>query len=117
TSVLPRARLGISITPPNAQNDCAFPVRLGEYWAAGLPSVTNDLPEVKAIHDSDPFFDMVRYGSMEELQSIVEKYLLDYEAAREAGALARRRFEDTYNGETEFERLREFYRTTLRLSC
>jgi len=117
TSVLPRARLGISITPPNAQNDCAFPIRLGEYWAVGLPSVTNDLPEVKAIHDADSFFDMVRYGNMDELRSTVEKYLLDYDAASEAGDLARRRFEDIYNGETEFDRLRGFYQVTVGLSC
>src|SRR5262245_37979672 len=46
-SVLPRARLGLSINPPNAQNNCAFPVRLGEYWATGLPTVSTELPEVR----------------------------------------------------------------------
>jgi hypothetical protein len=77
-------------------------VRLGEYWATGLPSVANDLPELKRIHGVDPFFDLFRYGDMETLQGIAEKYLLDYEAARAAGWKARRRFEDAYNGEAEF---------------
>jgi glycosyltransferase involved in cell wall biosynthesis len=112
-AVLPRARLGISITPPNPQNDCGFPVRLGEYWATGLPSVANDLPELKRIHGVDPFFDLFRYGDMETLQGIAEKYLLDYETARAAGWKARRRFKDAYNGEAEFEKLEQFYRTNL----
>lgn len=115
SSVLPRARLGISITPPNAQNDCAFPVRLGEYWASGLPSLANDLPEVERIHGADAFFDVFHYGDMDALQSIAERYLLDYELARQAGSLARQRFEDVYNGEAEFEKLEQFYRTELQI--
>jgi glycosyltransferase involved in cell wall biosynthesis len=112
-SILPRARVGMSISRPNAQNDCAFPVRLGEYWAMGLPSVVNDLPELKRIHAKDPFFDIYRYGDTDSLQSIVERYLLDDEAARRAGRLARQRFEDVYNGEAEFAKLEQFYREEL----
>jgi glycosyltransferase involved in cell wall biosynthesis len=115
TSILPRARLGISITPPNAQNDQSFSVRLGEYWASGLPSVATDLPEVRIIHQRDPFFDVFPHGDMEALQGIAEKYLLDYEAALAAGCLARRRFEELYNGEAEFEKLEQFYRHELHL--
>jgi hypothetical protein len=108
-SVLPRARLGVYISPPNAQTNLAFPVRLGEYWATGLPTVANDLPELKRIWAADPFFDVFRYGDMNLLQDIAEKYLLDYDAARTAGRLARQRVEEVYNGDVEFEKLHEFY--------
>jgi glycosyltransferase involved in cell wall biosynthesis len=110
-TVLPRARLGVYISPPNAQTNVAFPVRLGEYWATGLPSVANDLPEVNRIWTADPFFDTFRYGDMDRLQELVEKYLLDYEAARAAGRLARQRVEEVYNGEVEFGKLQRFYET------
>jgi glycosyltransferase involved in cell wall biosynthesis len=109
-SVLPRARLGVYISPPNAQTDLAFPVRLGEYWATGLPTVANDLPELKRIWDADPFFDVFRYDNMDALQEIAEKYLVDYDAAVASGRLARRRVEQAYNGEFEFEKLYRFYR-------
>jgi glycosyltransferase involved in cell wall biosynthesis len=112
-SVLPRARLGVYISPPNAQTNLAFPVRLGEYWATGLPTVANDLPEVKRISDADPFFDVFRYGDMDALQKIAEKYLLDYDAARTAGRLARQRVEELYNGEVEFAKLHKFYQAEL----
>jgi glycosyltransferase involved in cell wall biosynthesis len=112
-SILPRARLGVSITPPNAQNDRGFSVRLGEYWAAGLPSVATALPEVSAIHSRDPFFDVFQYGDMDSLQGIAERYLLDYEAAYNAGRLARQRFEEVYNGELEFEKLERFYQSEI----
>jgi glycosyltransferase involved in cell wall biosynthesis len=114
-SVLPRARLGISITPPNAQNDRAFPVRLGEYWAVGLPTVSNDLPEIKRISEADPFFGIFRYGDMDALEGIAAGYLGDEEAARAAGRLARRRFEEVYNGEAEFDKLERFYRKEILL--
>jgi len=109
-SVLPRARLGVYISPPNAQTDLAFPVRLGEYWATGLPTVANDLPELRRIWAADPFFDIFRYGDMDSVKEIAERYLLDYEAARSAGRLARQRVEDIYNGEVEFSKLYDFYR-------
>jgi glycosyltransferase involved in cell wall biosynthesis len=109
-SILPRARLGVYISPSNAQTDLAFPVRLGEYWATGLPTVANDLPEVRRIWSADPFFDVFRYGDMDALQEITEKYLLDHDAARAAGRLARQRVEEVYNGDVEFEKLFDFYR-------
>lgn len=109
-SILPRARLGVYISPPNAQTNVAFPVRLGEYWATGLPTVANDLPELRRIWKVDPFFDVFHYGDMDSLQEIAERYLLDYEAARVAGRLARQRVEETYNGAFEFQKLQEFYR-------
>jgi glycosyltransferase involved in cell wall biosynthesis len=112
-SILPRARLGVYISPPNAQTNLAFPVRLGEYWATGLPTVANDLPEVKRIWDADPFFDVFRYGDMNSLQQIAEKYLLDYDAARAAGRLARQRVQEIYNGEVEFDKLHQFYQREL----
>jgi glycosyltransferase involved in cell wall biosynthesis len=108
-SVLSRARLGVYISPPNAQTNLAFPVRLGEYWATGLPTVASNLPELNRIWAADPFFDVFHYGDMDALQSIAEKHLLDYDAARSAGRLARQRVEELYNGEVEFEKLREFY--------
>jgi glycosyltransferase involved in cell wall biosynthesis len=114
SSVLPRARLGVYVSPPNAQTNLAFPVRLGEYWATGLPTVANDLPELRRIWTTDPFFDVFHYADMDSLQRITEKYLLDYDAARAAGHLARQRVEDAYNGTIEFEKLHQFYRREVR---
>jgi len=107
--VLPQARIGLSINPPNGQNNVAFPVRLGEYWASGIPSIANDIPEVKAIHEKDQFFSMIRGMDMEALEAAAMHYLSSYDAAVEAGRLARKRFEEKYNGEAEFEKLAGFY--------
>lgn len=109
-AILPRARLGVYISPSNAQTDLAFPVRLGEYWATGLPTIANDLPELRRIWSADPFFEVFRYGDMDTLQQITEKYLVDDAAARTAGRVARQRVEEVYNGDVEFEKLFNFYR-------
>ena len=113
STILPRVRLGLCFYRPNEQIDVTFPVRLGEYWAAALPSISSRMPDVEAIWRKDSFFEVCDFEDRAGLVDLIAKYLRDFELSRTRGVNARAMFEQYYSGESEFAKLRKFYHQIL----
>jgi glycosyltransferase involved in cell wall biosynthesis len=107
-ALLGRARIGLVVLHPIANYLDAYPVKLFEYMAAGLPVVASDFPLWRDIVDGcgllvDPF-------DAAAIARAIEWLLAHPEEAAAMGARGRTAVMTRYNWDTEGKKLLRFYR-------
>ena len=100
-ALLARAKVGVIPLQPIANYVDAYPVKLFEYFAAGLPVVATDVPRWRAVLEAHDCGVCVPYGAPEHLGAAIEALLDDDDAARAMGERARRAAEQSYSWETQ----------------
>jgi glycosyltransferase involved in cell wall biosynthesis len=95
--LLRRARVGVIPLQPTANYVEAYPVKLFEYFAAGLPVVATDVPLWREILDGHDCGICVPHGAPERMGAAITSLLDDDARARAMGDRARRLAEERYS--------------------
>ena len=107
------ARVGLVVLHPRPNYQLAYPVKLFEYMAAGLPVVASDFPLWRS------FVDEARCGLLVDpldpaaVAAAVEQLLRDPEEAQAMGRRGRRAVEERWNWDREAEKIDGLYRRLL----
>lgn len=111
--LLGRVRAGLVMLHPTANYPDAFPVKLFEYMAAGLPVIASDFPLWREIVDGAGCGLLVDPLDPEAIAEAMQ-WLLDHPDQAEAmGQRGRAAVESTYNWQPEAEKLLDLYRRIL----
>jgi glycosyltransferase involved in cell wall biosynthesis len=108
-ALLARVKVGVIPLQPIANYVDAYPVKLFEYFAAGLPVVATDVPRWRAVLEAHDCGVCVPYGEPELLGAAITRLLDDDDAARAMGERARRAAEERYSWETQASELVALY--------
>jgi glycosyltransferase involved in cell wall biosynthesis len=108
-ALLARVKVGVIPLRPIANYVDAYPVKLFEYMAAGLPIVAMDVPRWRAVLEEHACGVCVPYGSPAALGAAIERVLDDDDTARAMGERARRAAEERYSWETQARALVALY--------
>lgn len=108
-ALLARVKVGVIPLQPIANYVDAYPVKLFEYFAAGLPVVATDVPRWRAVLEAHDCGVCVPFGRPELLGAAITRVLDDDEAARAMGERARRAAEERYSWETQAAALVALY--------
>jgi glycosyltransferase involved in cell wall biosynthesis len=108
-ALLAAVKVGVIPLRPIANYVDAYPVKLFEYLAAGLPVVATDVPRWRALLEAHGCGVCVPYGSPALLGAAIARLLDDEEAARAMGERARRAAEEHYSWETQAAALVALY--------
>jgi glycosyltransferase involved in cell wall biosynthesis len=107
--LLARAKVGVIPLHPIANYLTAYPVKLFEYLAAGLPVVSTDVPLWREVLDAEGCGICVPHGSPERLAGAITSLLDDDARARAMGERGRRAAEKRYSWATQAAALVELY--------
>jgi glycosyltransferase involved in cell wall biosynthesis len=108
-ALLARVKVGVIPLQPIANYVDAYPVKLFEYLAAGLPVIATDVPRWRALLEEHNCGICVPYGSPELLGAAITRLLDDDDGARAMGERARRAAEERYSWETQAAALVALY--------
>ena len=87
----------------------AYPVKLFEYMAAGLPVVATDIPRWREILEANDCGVCVPHGSPEQLAAAITALLEDDDRARAMGERGRRAAVERYSWQTQADALTRLY--------
>jgi hypothetical protein len=108
--LMANARAGLVVLHPNRCFVDAYPIKMFEYMAAGLPVVASDFPLYREILEDGRCGCLVPPADPAALARAIE-WIFDHPAeAREMGEHGRRRVERLYNWQVEREKLVSLYR-------
>lgn len=107
--VLARARVGLIPLHPIGNYVEAYPVKLFEYMAAGLPVIATDVPLWREVLETHGCGVCVPHGSPERLGAAIGELLDDDERARGMGERGRAAAVAHYSWETQSAVLLELY--------
>ena len=107
--LLAHVKVGVIPLHPVRNYVDAYPVKLFEYMAAGLPVIATDVPRWRAILEAHDCGVSVPHGSPRLLGEAIARLLDDDGRARAMGARARRAAEERYSWETQAAVLVELY--------
>jgi glycosyltransferase involved in cell wall biosynthesis len=88
----------------------ALPNRVFEYMAAGIPTISSDLPDLRATLGNPGMIEFVRPGSAADIVAATRKLMADPGRRREMGAAARRAYEKTFCWERQESKLLRLYK-------
>jgi glycosyltransferase involved in cell wall biosynthesis len=108
-ALLARVKVGVIPLQPIANYVDAYPVKLFEYFAAGLPVIAMDVPRWRAVLEEHDCGICVPYGAPELLGAAITRLLDDDDGARAGGERARRAAEEHYSWETQAAALVALY--------
>ena len=108
-ALLARVKVGVIPLQPIANYVDAYPVKLFEYLAAGLPVIATDVPRWRAVLEAHDCGVCVPYGSPALLGAAITRLLDDDDGARAMGERARRAAEESYSWETQAAALVALY--------
>jgi glycosyltransferase involved in cell wall biosynthesis len=111
--LLAHVKLGLIPLHPVRNYVDAYPVKLFEYMAAGLPIVATDVPRWRAVLGAHDCGVCVPHGSPRLLAEAITSLLDDDDRARAMGERARRAAEERYSWETQASVLVALYRELL----
>ena len=116
--VMGRSRAGLVVLHANPCYEQAYPIKMFEYMAAGLPVIASDFPVYREVLDDGRCGLLVPPADSKTL-SEATAWIFDHpEEAEEMGRQGRRRVEALYSWESESDRLFSLYeRVTPRLSA
>jgi glycosyltransferase involved in cell wall biosynthesis len=107
--LLARVKVGVIPLHPIPNYVAAFPVKLFEYLAAGLPVITTDVPRWREVLEAHDCGVCVPHGSARRLGAAITGLLDDDGRARAMGERARRAAEEHYSWETQATVLVDLY--------
>ena len=107
--VLAQARVGLIPLHPIGNYVEAYPVKLFEYMAAGLPVIATDVPLWREVLETHGCGVCVPHGSPERLGAAIGELLDDDERARGMGERGRAAAVEHYSWETQAAVLLELY--------
>ena len=107
--LLGRARVGIVTFLPVPNHVSAYPTKLFEYMAAGLPVVASDFPVWREIVERAGCGVLVDPEDPAAIASAIDRLLADPVAAEAMGERGRSAVQDRFNWETEAKALVAFY--------
>lgn len=107
--LLARVKVGVIPLHPIDNYIDAYPVKLFEYMAAGLPVVATDIPRWREILETHDCGVCVPHGSSEQLAAAITDVLSDDGRARAMGERGRRAAVERYSWETQADALARLY--------
>ena len=107
------AAVGLCVLHPEPNYVEAYPVKLFEYMAAGVPVVASDFPLWRSIVQDADCGLLVDPLDIEAIAQTISVILSDPERGTALGASGRRAVEERYNWEREFPKLVDLYETIL----
>jgi glycosyltransferase involved in cell wall biosynthesis len=107
--LLARMKVGVIPLQPIPAYVDAFPVKLFEYMAAGLPVIATDVPRWREVLEAHDCGVCVPHGSPQRLGAAITSLLDDDVRARAMGERARRAAEERYSWETQASVLVQLY--------
>ncbi|MGH6913215.1 MAG: glycosyltransferase family 4 protein [Geminicoccales bacterium] len=108
--LMANARAGLVVLHPNRCFIDAYPIKMFEYMAAGLPVVASDFPLYREILDDGRCGRLISPADPAALARAIEWIFGHPDEAREMGEHGRRRIERLYTWQGEREKLVSFYR-------
>jgi glycosyltransferase involved in cell wall biosynthesis len=111
--LLARVKVGVVPLHPIENYVNAYPVKLFEYMAAGIPIVATDVPRWRAVLDAHGCGVSVTARSPRSLATAIAALLDDDDAARAMGERGRRAALTRYSWETQASALVRFYEELL----
>ncbi|MGZ6642122.1 MAG: glycosyltransferase family 4 protein [Solirubrobacteraceae bacterium] len=109
TALLSEVRVGVIPLHPIANYRAAYPVKLFEYMAAGLPIVATDVPRWREVLETHDCGVCVPHGSPRRLAAAIAELLDDDARARAMGERARRAAEERYSWQSQSDALLALY--------
>jgi glycosyltransferase involved in cell wall biosynthesis len=109
SALLAEARVGVIPLHPIRNYVDAFPVKLFEYLAAGLPIVATDVPRWRAVLEAHDCGVCVPHGQPRRLGAAIAELLDDDERARAMGERGRRAAEERYSWRSQADALVALY--------
>jgi hypothetical protein len=113
TALLAGAKVGVIPLHPIPNYVDAYPVKLFEYMAAGLPVIATDVPRWRALLEEHGCGICVPHDSPQRLAVAIGELLDDDARAREMGARGRRAVETDYSWGSQAAALLDLYRELL----
>jgi glycosyltransferase involved in cell wall biosynthesis len=107
--LLARVKVGLIPLHPVANYVDAYPVKLFEYMAAGLPVIATDVPRWREFLEAHGCGVCVEPGSPRRLAEAITRLLDDDQRARAMGERARRAAVEHYSWETQAAVLADLY--------
>ena len=107
--ILSRARAGLVTLHPTSSYRDAYPVKMFEYMAAGLPVIASDFPLWRSIVEGANCGLLVDPLNPKEIAQAMQ-WILDHpNEAEEMGRRGRQAVRETYSWESEADKLLQFY--------
>jgi glycosyltransferase involved in cell wall biosynthesis len=113
--LMANARAGLVVLHPNPCFVDAYPIKMFEYMAAGLPVVASDFPLYREILDDGRCGRLISPADPAALARAIEWIFGHPDEAREMGEHGRRRIETLYTWQAEREKLVALYRRLARV--
>ena len=111
--MLVKCRVGLCVLHPTPNHVNAYPVKLFEYMAAGLPVIASSFPLWKKLVEGNHCGLTVDPLDPEAISGAIQ-YLLEHpEAAQQMGESGRRAVEEVFSWSKEGEKLVRFYNSLL----
>ncbi len=111
-SLLAEADMGLVVLSGDYQPyRTAYPIKLFEYMAAGIPVIASDFPVYREIVESSGCGLLVDPSDSAAVADAITTLISDPQRAREMGSRGRAAVEQRFNWESEIDSMCELYRT------
>jgi glycosyltransferase involved in cell wall biosynthesis len=107
--LLAKVKVGVIPLQPIPNYRDAYPVKLFEYMAAGLPVVATDIPRWREVLEAHDCGVCVPHGSPERLAAAITGLLEDDDRARAMGERGRQAAVERYSWQTQADALARLY--------
>ena len=114
--LLSEAKVGLVLLHPTHSYPDAYPVKMFEYMAAGLPVIASDFPLWREIVEDAECGLLVDPLDPAEIAEAMNWLLKHGDEAEAMGRRGKKAVEDRYNWQAEAGKLRQMYRELLRLT-
>jgi glycosyltransferase involved in cell wall biosynthesis len=117
TRLMANVRAGLVVLHPDPSYVDAYPIKMFEYMAAGLPVVASDFPVYREILDDGQCGLLIPPANPSALTRAIEWIFAHPGEAQAMGERGRRRVEMLYTWEAELGKLLTLYRRLVALPC